>query len=445
MKLSEASHIIHGTLHGEDAHFFGASSDTRLLAPGELFFAWKGDNFDAHQFLESAAAKGAIAAVVERFIPSAELAQIVVDDSQKALAVLAKAWKKEWQGTTIALTGSNGKTTLKEMIRSILSLRHSVLATEGNFNNHVGCPLTLLKLSEKHDIAVIEMGANHAGEIAYLTDLVGPDIAIINNAGPCHLEGFGSIEGVANAKAEIYQGLTDNGVAVINGDDAYALLWKEKAAGHKQITFGTYENAQADLTYEIIEGMTFVLRYQDKSVEVSLNLLGAHNIRNSAAAAAAALMAGATFEDIKQGLEALMPVKGRLEPIAYRDHITLINDAYNANPNSLKAGINALKSPDRWVVLGDMRELGSDEIKLHKECGVYAKDAGVTRLFTLGDLSKHMTLAFGEGAAHYNSHDSLFNALQAALNDYSGEALEVLFKGSNSMNMPLVINALLKR
>ncbi len=450
MKLSEAAKIMNGELIGKDAYFFGGASDTRKLKPGELFFAWKGEQFDAHDYLESAEMKGAICAVVERFIPSAQIAQIVVKDSQKALAKIAKAWRKAWKGTMIALTGSNGKTTLKEMITAILSVKHEVLSTEGNYNNHVGCPLMLLRLNTHHTHAVIEMGANHPKEIEFLTKIVQPDIAILNNAGACHLEGFGSLEGVAKAKSEIFMGLKEGGTAIINADDAFASFWQAGLTGQQIITFGIDHPAQVMATS--IEGQQFHLMIKpteqaqsDQSLEadVTLQLLGRHNILNALAASAAAYSAGEKIETIVSGLEGLTPVKGRLQVVKIQDKIQLINDAYNANPNSLKAGIDACHAGVRWLVLGNMRELGDEEVTIHQEAGCYAKAAGFTKLFALGELATHSAKAFGEGGSSYDSHEALLTALQSAIAQYEGDALlTILLKGSNSMNMQYFYEAL---
>lgn len=443
MKLSEAAKIMNGELIGQDAYFFGAASDTRKLKPGELFFAWKGERFDAHDYLESAEMKGAICAVVERFIPSAQIAQIVVKDSQKALAKIAKAWRKAWKGTMIALTGSNGKTTLKEMITSILSVKHEVLATEGNYNNHVGCPLMLLRLNTHHTHAVIEMGANHPKEIEFLTKIVQPDIAILNNAGACHLEGFGSLEGVAKAKSEIFMGLSESGTAIINADDAFAEFWQGNLEGQKVMTFGI--DHPANVMASDFDGQHFHLSIQlaehssqDSALEadVTLQLLGRHNILNALAATAATYSAGEKIDTIVRGLETLTPVKGRLQVVKIQDKVQLINDAYNANPNSLKAGIDACHAGIRWLVLGNMRELGSEEVAIHQDAGRYAKEAGFTKLFALGELAAHSANAFGDGGSSYENHEALLTALQSAISEYQEDALlTILLKGSNSMNM----------
>lgn len=445
MKLSDAAKILNGELKGEDAIFYGASTDTRSIQAGQLFFAWKGDKHDAHNFLDSIEAQGAIGAIVERYTPSVNISQIVVKDSQKALGSLAKEWKKQWKGTVIALTGSNGKTTLKEMIASILREKGQTLATEGNYNNHVGCPLTVLKLTDQHEYAVIEMGANHFEEIRYLTKIVQPNVAIVNNAGPCHLEGFGSIEGVAKAKGEIFEGLAKDGIAIINADDDYAKYWLGINTDHKIMTFGIRNDA--DVMAKNIQKQSFELVIHGESIHVNLPLVGVHNILNACAAAAATYSVGVTLAEIKQGLENLHCVKGRLEKIQLSPNHILINDAYNGNPASLKAGIDALEgiADHTWLVLGDMRELGDLAVSMHEDCGRYAKVKGFDQLLALGELSQKSAEAFGEGGRHFTSHDDIIATLQENLKAIQNESVAILVKGSNSMKMFVVAEAMMKQ
>lgn len=445
MKLSDAAKILNGELKGEDAIFYGASTDTRSIQAGQLFFAWKGDKHDAHNFLDSIEAQGAIGAIVERYTPSVNISQIVVKDSQKALGILAKEWKKQWKGTAIALTGSNGKTTLKEMIASILREKGQTLATEGNYNNHVGCPLTVLKLTDQHEYAVIEMGANHFEEIRYLTKIVQPNVAIVNNAGPCHLEGFGSIEGVAKAKGEIFEGLAKDGIAIINADDDYAKYWLGINTDHKIMTFGIHNDA--DVMAKNIQKQSFELVIHGESIHVNLPLVGVHNILNACAAAAATYSVGVTLAEIKQGLENLHCVKGRLEKIQLSPNHILINDAYNGNPASLKAGIDALEgiADHTWLVLGDMRELGDLAVSMHEDCGRYAKVKGFDQLLALGELSQKSAEAFGEGGRYFTSHDDIIATLQENLKAIQNESVAILVKGSNSMKMFVVAEAMMKQ
>ncbi|KZS22806.1 UDP-N-acetylmuramoyl-tripeptide--D-alanyl-D-alanine ligase [Wohlfahrtiimonas chitiniclastica] len=445
MKLSQAAQILQGELKGMDAIFYGASTDTRLIQAGQLFFAWKGDKHDAHNFLDSIEAKGAIGAVVERYTPSVNISQIVVKDSQKALGILAKAWMADWQGTTVALTGSNGKTTLKEMIASILRGKGATLATEGNYNNHVGCPLTILKLTDQYEYAVLEMGANHFEEIRYLTHIACPDVAILNNAGPCHLEGFGSIEGVARAKGEIFEGLKAGGTAIINADDDYADYWQSLNTEHRVLTFGIRNTA--DVMAKNISGQSFDLVIHGQSIRVTLALVGIHNILNACAAAAATYALGASLDEIKTGLENLHCVKGRLEKIQLSDHHILLNDAYNGNPASLRAGIDALEgiADHTWLVLGDMRELGTQAVQMHEECGRYAKVRGFDQLLALGEMAAKSAEAFGEGGQVYADHDAIIDHINQTLATLKDESVAILVKGSNSMKMYLIAEAMVQK
>lgn len=445
MKLSEAAKILQGELKGEDAIFYGAATDTRVLQAGQLFFAWQGDQHDAHNFLDSIEAKGAIGAVVERYTPSVNISQIIVKDSQKALGILAKEWKKHWKGTAIALTGSNGKTTLKEMIASILRGKGNTLATEGNYNNHVGCPLTILRLNHQYQYAVIEMGANHFEEIRYLTKIVKPDVAIINNAGPCHLEGFGDITGVAKGKGEIFEGLNKHGIAIINADDDYADYWYTLNEDHTIHTFGI--RAPATAQAQNIKGQSFDLLINGESIHINLPLVGQHNILNACAAAAATSAIGATLTEIKLGLESLSAVKGRLEKIQLNHQHILINDAYNGNPASLKAGIDSLEeiADHTWLVLGDMRELGVEAEKMHEDCGRYAKFKGFDKLLALGNLATKSAEAFGEGGQIFMHHDEIIQFLKLSLEELKDESVAILVKGSNSMKMYTIADAMIQK
>ncbi len=443
MWLSAATKIMQGELRGQDVPFLGAATDTRLLNAGQLFFAWQGEHHDGHQFLEQAASKGATAAVVERFSP-VNLPQIKVTNSQKALGVLAKAWRKEWKGQCVALTGSNGKTTVKELLRHIFAEVGSVQATEGNLNNHVGCPLTILGLRPTHQYAVLEMGANHPKEIAYLSKIAQPNVAIINNVGHCHLEGFGSLTGVAEAKGEIFLGLNAQGIRIINADDTFAEYWQNLSTT-PMCRFAI--NAVADVYATDIhvqqDCQTFMLHYQTQQVSVSLNLLGQHNVYNALAAAAAALMSGVSLEVIALGINKMQAVQGRLQRLCLTKDITLVNDAYNANPNSVHAAIDVMRTlaGTYWLVLGDMKELGFDAAMLHEQIGQYAKTQGVQRLFALGELTQATVKGFGKGATHYATHAELTKALQMALSE-ADKPLTVLVKGSFSMGMQQIVENL---
>lgn len=459
MNLSTAAKHMNGQLYGDDTLFFGAATDTRLLKAGQLFFAWKGETHDAHLLLEVAASSGAIAAVVEHYNPQINLPQILVKDSQKALGRLAKAWRKEWHGLCFALTGSNGKTTLKEMIASICSEVGKSHATEGNLNNHIGCPLTLMGLKPEHQFSVIEMGANHPKEISYLTNLAHPNIAILNNAGLCHLEGFIDIQGVATAKAEIFEGLSSNGTAVINLDDAFGQFWidhvNNQDANINIMTFGFLKDADVHLVNPAQNtNQPLMIRTPHGDLNVRLNLLGIHNIRNCLAAVAAAVAANIPLAAITSGLEKLTPVKGRLQEVALTPNLTLINDGYNANPSSLKAGIDAITEKNKidiassgmpsevWLILGDMLELGEHSKQLHFECGQYAKQAGFTQLFGIGANCLESCQGFGDGAQHFQTHNQLIDFIISKLAN-TQHAITLLTKGSFSMNMAKIVEALI--
>ncbi len=445
MHLKVAAQHMQGKLVGEDAVFFGAATDTRQLQAGQLFFAWKGAQVDAHDFLEHAASKGAVAAVVERIVPQVNLPQIVVAHAQQALLALAAAWRQNWQGCLVAVTGSNGKTTLKEMLKSIFSQVDKTWATTGNFNNHVGCPLTLLQLRPEHQYAVIEMGANHPHELSVLTQAVRPLIAVINNVGACHLQGFGSMQGIADAKAEIFEGLPTQGIAVLNADDNYCQQWlaAQRNAGHQTVSFGS--DKQADVRYVAqASANTFSLHLAGEQEQVTLQLEGEHNMRNATAAAAVAHAAGVSLALIKSGLEQVVPVAGRLQRLSHISGATLIHDAYNANPTSLGAALTTFKTGYRWLVLGDMRELGEQAAHLHYGCGEQAKALGFERLYGLGELSQHACEGFGQGAQHFDSHAQLIARLREDLALYTEQqtAPTVLVKGSFSMNMNRIIDGL---
>ncbi len=443
LRLREAACLLNGEASGADVVFTTVSTDSRQLSVGALFVALTGPNFDGHDFIAAARERGAVAALVSR--PVADpLPQLRVADTRLALGQLAAAWRSRFTGMLVALTGSNGKTTLKEMIAAILRVRGPTLATEGNLNNDIGVPLTLLRLNGEHAHAVIEMGANHPGEIAYLTGLAQPDVAIINNAGPCHLEGFGDVAGVARAKGEIFQGLGPKGVAVINRDDEYADYWVGLNPGRRIMDFGL--DRPAMVRGEILDAASnrFRLSTTMEEITVRLPLTGRHNVRNALAAAAAALAVGATLEDIRRGLESLREVGGRLQHLLGRHGGAVIHDAYNANPASLAAALAAVGAgPGRkWLVLGDMRELGPAADAWHARSGSEARVAGFERLYALGEHSRAAVAAFGTGAAHFEDVDALVADLNRDLHQ-DGEPAVVLVKGSRGMRMERVVTALM--
>ena len=442
MRLDEVARLLAGELRGPSVGFGAVATDSRRLTPGALFVALSGPNFDGHDFVASAREGGAGAALVSRWVAD-PLPQVRVTDTRLALGRLAAAWRARFTGPLIALTGSNGKTTLKEMIAAILRGRGATWATEGNFNNDIGVPLTLLRLRPDHRYAVIEMGANHHGEIAYLTALARPDVAVINNAGPCHLEGFGDVAGVARGKGEIFQGLGPEGVAIINRDDPYAAYWKGLNPGRRVLDFGL--DGPATVGGRALDPLTHRLeaRVGGETVEIQLPLPGRHNLRNALAATAAALAVGASLADARTGLESLRGVGGRLERLRGRHGGAVIHDAYNANPASLAAALEAVGGePERkWLVLGDMRELGPAADALHGQAGRDARAAGFDRLLAVGEHSRAAVAAFGPNGRHFDDVDALSANLTEAL-QRAGEPVIVLVKGSRGMRMERVVSAL---
>ena len=439
--LAYAADSMQGTLHGGDASFCGVSSDSRTLQSGELFFALQGPNFDGSEFVAMAEERQAAGAVVQKMV-STELPIIVVDDTQKALGKLAADWRKQMPARVIGITGSNGKTTLKELVASCLSLSANTLATLGNLNNEIGMPLMLLRLAPEHRYAVIEMGANHAGEIAWLTSLAEPEVVAITNAAPAHLEGFGSLEGVVKAKAEILTGTARPQFAILNADDEAYAFWLAKVTDATVLSFGFAPAADVRASDVVAtkNGSTFLLHMPDSDLQINLPLQGAHNVINACAAAAIACALDIDAEQIKKGLESVQPVGGRLQSVKSASGATLYDDSYNANPLSVAAAAAFLASQpgDTWLVLGDMAELGSESAALHTQAGSLAKQVGVNHLLATGELSRHAVDAFGSGGQWLASVDDIVDELQQSL---SGDEF-VLVKGSRSMGMERVVSAL---
>ncbi len=443
MGLQQAAASVEGQLHGQDSVFRGCSTDTRTLNGGELFIALKGDRYDGHDFIGQAMEAGAIAAMVETR-PALAVPVIVVDDCRHAMNRLANAWRRQFRIPLVAITGSNGKTTVKELVAAILSLSGPVLSTRGNLNNDIGVPLTLFGLGEEHHFAVIEMGANHPGEIDALSRTAVPDVAVITQCAPAHLEGFGSVEGVARAKGEIYHGLGANGTAIINLDDDYAEYWLGQTRQFQQITFGLSGSAAVVArNARLLPGhasYTFELCIAGDSVNVTLNLPGRHNVQNALAAAACASALDIDLETIRQGLENFSGIAGRLQIKTGTSGCRVLDDSYNANPGSLRAGMDVLDALDgrHWLVLGDMGELGAAGRSLHHDMGEAARAAGIERLYGLGELSRAAVEGFGTGARHFDDLATLIDCLRSELSD----DVAVLVKGSRSMQMERVVTAL---
>lgn len=434
-----------GRLVGEDRFVECISIDSRSLPPGALFAALRGDRFDGHEFAGAAADRGACGLLVERPLPIA-LPQVVVADTLRALTACARAHRRGFRGPVVAVTGSNGKTTTKEMIGAILGLKDPCLITKGNLNNHIGVPLTLLGLRPEHCRAVIEMGANHRGEIAHLASLAAPDVGLVTNAAAAHLEGFGSLDSVAAGKGELFSALPAHGVAVINADDRYAQSWRVTAAGRQVVTFGL--DQPADFTARTIvssvppEGprLEFELVSPIGAEHVRLDMAGLHNLRNALGAAAAAHAAGAGLHDIAAGLAAARPVKGRLQFRPAINGALLVDDSYNANPGSLRAGLDAFRAFNgvRWLVLGDMMELGSAADQLHAEVGRYARESGIERLLATGPLARFAADAFGPGGAWFENVEDLIAEARRTL----GSDVAVFVKGSRASRLERVTAAL---
>ena len=440
--LAAAADSMHGTLHGADHGFSGVSTDTRTLKAGELFVALQGPNFDGCDYVGQARDKGAAGAVVSRLVDE-EIPQIAVEDAKRALGELGSAWRQQLSPIVVGVTGSNGKTTLKELTAACLATAAPTLATHGNLNNDIGMPLMLTRIEERHRFAVIEMGANHAGEIAYLTALAKPDVVVITNAGAAHLEGFGSLDGVARGKGEILCGEVRPKVAVLNADDRYFDYWSKLVEDTQMITFGI--DAEADVHARNIvaeaDRSSFDLLTPIGQIDITLPLSGRHNVRNACAAAAIAVAVGLDIADIKAGLESVKPVEGRLRRLAGVNGATVYDDSYNANPLSVVAAAEFLASlpGENVMVLGDMGELGDDAARLHAETGSQVRDAGISRLLATGELSRNTVEAFGQGASWHADIDDLATRLKAEL----GEGVNVLVKGSRFMRMERVVEALL--
>jgi len=485
LNLSAAAKSIAAGRRGQDVVFTAVTTDSRAIAPGDLFVALRGETFDGHDFVVQAIAQGAVAAMVDKVDSTwGDIPLLVVADTRLALGSLAAQWRSRFAIPLVAVTGSNGKTTVKEMLAAVLRTaagKDGVLATAGNFNNDIGLPLTLLKLRDSHRYAVIEMGMNHPGEIAYLSGVAQPDVALITNAQPAHLAGFplpnpldettshstklpktaakslviphageganvkgacsDLVERVARAKGEIFQGLAADGTAIINADDPHAGLWRELAGARKTLSFGLAATVDVTASYTLHpSGSEVRIATPQGGFNVALQAAGEHNVRNALAATAAALALGVGIETIAAGLAVFAPVKGRLQAKAGLHGATLIDDTYNANPGSVRAAIAALAAyPGATVmVLGDMGELGEDAPRLHREIGAYAKQAGIGRLLALGETSREAAAAFGSGGRHFEYVEDLLHELENLL----APQVTVLVKGSRFMKMERVVKCL---
>jgi len=445
VKLSTLARLLSGTLLGQDGHYTSVSLDSRSIQVGALFIAIAGDNFDGHAFIEQAKHQGAVAALVEKIeAKPSDIPLVCVADTRKALGKLAQIHRESFSIPLIALTGSCGKTTTKEMLRAILSESGFVLASQKSFNNDIGVPLTLLDLTTQHQFAVIEMGANHPGEIAYLTQIAKPDIALITNIAPAHLQGFGSIECVAEAKSEIFLGLTLQGIAIINGDDPFSSTWKTRLTHHRVIRFGLSRTADFSAKNVHLDSqgrVQFILLTPSDEIAIHLALAGKHNFLNALAAAAAASQVGASLAAIKTGLEKMQSVPGRAMILENSCGATIIDDTYNANPHSVAAALQLLVHyPGQHIfVMGDMAELGDNAIYYHQQMGQLAKKLNIEHLYTCGTLTAVTSQAFGPSAQHYTCQEELAQALKPLLK----KGVTVLIKGSRCAQMERVVRAVL--
>jgi len=443
--LRDAAAVVGGQLAGDDRPYGAVATDSRTLQPGSLFVALRGPTFDGGDFVAAAAARGAIGAIVERAVPHA-LPQIVVPDALRALQHLGQAWRGQFSIPIVAIGGSNGKTTAKEMTAAILSRMGLCMATHGNLNNHIGVPVTLMRLEDSHRSAVVEMGANRIGDVAELVRLARPTVGLITNAGAEHLEGFGNLDGVAQGEGEMVSCIDSAATAVINADDAYAGYWRKRATARRILTFGMHANAdfKANDSVQTIErgefATSFTLTCPLGQCAVTLKAGGAHNISNALAAAAAAGAAGASLEEIALGLADFRAVAGRLQLKAGARGSWIIDDSYNANPSSVRAGLEVLRSLPgaTWLVLGDMAELGEFAEDSHAHMGAYARDCGIKRLFAVGPQSSRAVETFGSGAEWFADADSLIRRLQAEL----APGVTVLIKGSRVNRLERVVQAL---
>lgn len=434
---------LDGTLVGENCEITGVSTDTRTIVSGDIFIALVGPNFDGHKFIDVAEQKSADALIVSQPVET-NLAYILVADTKLALGQFGAAVKEIVKPKTIAITGSSGKTTVKEMVHAILSRLGKVLATKGNFNNDIGVPLTLLRLEHDHQYAVIELGANQMGDIAYTTGLVKPDVATINNAAAAHLEGFGSLFGVARAKSEIFKGLPDTGAALINIDSQFEAFWLGKLKHLGAKTFSIKKDADFtahDITLGLDGCAQFQLRTPQGNKGLSLALPGMHNVSNALAASALAMEVGASLEDIKFGLENMRQVAGRLQVAQLTNQVKVLNDTYNANVASVSAAIDLLASFSgrRILVLGDMGELGEKARFYHEQVGENAKSQGIDDLYTLGVLSQSASDVFG--GRHFSDLQQLVETINCDIG-HEKRDITILVKGSRSAKMERVVEAL---
>ncbi len=440
MDTQTIARAVGGHQVGETISIDAVSTDSRQVTAGDLFVALRGERFDGHEYLNDAYDKGARAAMVEKAV-SSEFPQILVPDTERALGQLSAFWRDRFHMPLVAVTGSCGKTTVKELIGNILKSKAKTLVSKGNFNNAIGLPLSLLKLEQSHQFAVVEIGMNQIGEIECLSKLAAPTVAVITNAGPAHLQFLKSVDQVATEKGSIVTGMDDSGVAVLNRDDKYFEYWKEFAKPRSVISFGFSEKADVSGSCQISDfGSSINMNTPIGSMVADISLIGAHNVSNALAATAAAIALDISKHHILEGLNKMSAIKGRLQLRKHKFGGPLIDDTYNANPSSTEAAINILAKMkgDQRLVVGDMFELGSDQIRFHQEIGRHARKAGIGRLYCVGDLSEFTAKAFGRGASHYRSKEELLSDLEPQMD----ATTTLLVKGSRGMRMEKIADHL---
>ena len=442
MKLGEVGHILQVSCSKPDVDVYRFSTDSRRVNVGDLFIAFSGDNHNGHDFIESAISKGAVAIIAERDI-EVGVPVLKVKNARLAYAKLAKAHCAKMNVKKIAVTGSCGKTSTRAFLEGIFSEAGLTHASIESFNNDIGVPYTVLQLTPEHEYLVSELGANHAGEISFLTDIVQPDIAIITNIAPAHLEGFKSIDGVAHAKSEIFEGLSSNGVAVLNADNEYFSFLKKQARPHRVVSFGIEEEAEvcaSNIVFNEKGHASFLLTLPGEVIDIMLGVVGLHNVSNALAAAAAGFAAGLSIKQIKSGLEKAKPVTKRLVEKHAKCGAVVIDDSYNANPLSVSAAIEALAQykGKKIFVLGDMLELGENENEMHRALGVMARQKGINLFYGYGIRTLNAVEAYGDDGYHFSDRDALAAAIEKNLDKHT----TVLIKGSNSMGMDKVVQAL---
>lgn len=444
VRLAEVAEFIQATHRGANVPFQFVSTDTRTLQPGDLYVALIGKRFDGHEYVKQAIEKGACAVVISKDM-GLDTPYLKVTDTTQALGRLALYNREKFNRDVVAITGSSGKTTVKGMMATLLRQQNEVLVTRGNLNNHIGGPLTLLRLNHTYDYAVVELGASAEGEIAYTSELAKPTVSILTNAGSAHLEGFGSLETIVRTKGEIIDALGDDGVAVLNADSPHFNTWKTRAGKRRVISFG--ENDQADvrasnISIDEMGSCQFTLTVDEHSVMVHLKVMGQHNVYNALASAAACHALNMSLPNIVTGLQAFEGVEGRLIEKPGLNESTVIDDSYNANPASVRAAMDVLssRSGKSIFVLGDMAELGVETQLAHAEMGAYAREAKIDEFFALGEFSRGAADAFGDNAHWFASHDNLVRFLKTKLN----KDVTVLVKGSRSAHMDRVVNEILQ-